>query len=108
MFVAELAASWVSSSLALQADALDFFGDAANYAITLFVLGMSLRARSYVAIAKGVTMGAFGIWVLGGARCDSDGNNWSSGVIGQRCRCPHAVAVSRWRCECPVYLVVQP
>lgn len=67
MFAAELVASWFSGSVALQADALDFFGDAANYAITLFVLGMSLRARSYAAIIKGLTMGAFGVWVLGSA-----------------------------------------
>ncbi len=67
MFVVELVASWLSGSVALQADALDFFGDAANYAITLFVLGMSLSARSYAALFKGVTMGLFGVWVIGSA-----------------------------------------
>jgi hypothetical protein len=38
----------------LQADALDFFGDAANYAI---VIGMVLRYRAMAALAKGSTMG---------------------------------------------------
>lgn len=67
MFAVELVASWLSGSVALQADALDFFGDAANYAITLFVLGMSLSARSYAALFKGITMGLFGVWVIGSA-----------------------------------------
>ena len=65
MFFVELRASWVSGSVSLQADALDFLGDATNYAITLFVLGLSLRARSYAALFKGLTMGLFGVWVLG-------------------------------------------
>ena len=67
MFFVELAASLISGSVALQADALDFLSDAANYGITLFVLGLSLQARSYAALFKGVTMGAFGVWVLGSA-----------------------------------------
>ena len=64
MFVVEWAASMVSGSVSLQADALDFFSDAANYGITLFVLGMSLSARSYAALFKGLTMGLFGVWIL--------------------------------------------
>ena len=36
MFVVELVASVFSGSVSLQADALDFFGDAANYGISLF------------------------------------------------------------------------
>ena len=46
MFFVEVAASYVSDSLALQADALDFFGDGANYTISLFVVGMALSARA--------------------------------------------------------------
>ena len=42
MFAVELVASFISGSVSLQADALDFFGDAVNYGITLFVLGMAL------------------------------------------------------------------
>ena len=53
--------------MALQADALDFFGDAANYAISLFVLGMALRVRAYAALFKALSMAAFGAWVIGAA-----------------------------------------
>jgi Co/Zn/Cd efflux system component len=67
MFVVEIIASQISSSVALQADALDFFGDAANYAISLFVLGMAIQVRARAALFKGATMGLFGIFVIGNA-----------------------------------------
>ena len=54
-----------AGSASLQADALDFLGDAGNYAISLFVVGMALRYRAAAALIKGVTMGAFGLWVVG-------------------------------------------
>lgn len=60
MFVAEIAAGMIAGSAALQADALDFFADASNYAISLFVLGMSLRWRAGAAWIKGASMGVFG------------------------------------------------
>ncbi len=66
-FVVELGAGLLSGSLALQADALDFLGDAANYAIALFVLARSLAWRASAALAKGVAMAGFGLWVLGAA-----------------------------------------
>lgn len=65
MFVAEIAAGMLAGSAALQADALDFLADASNYAISLFVLGMSLKWRAGAAWVKGASMGVFGIWVLG-------------------------------------------
>jgi Co/Zn/Cd efflux system component len=65
MFVVEIGAGLAAGSAALQADALDFFGDAANYAISLFVVGMALRYRAMAALAKGATMGLFGLWVIG-------------------------------------------
>jgi Co/Zn/Cd efflux system component len=65
MFVVEVAAGLLARSSALQADALDFFGDAANYAISLGVLGMAASVRAKAALFKGVSMGAFGVWVLG-------------------------------------------
>src|SRR6266481_3806874 len=70
MFVVEIGAGLAAGSAALQADALDFLGDAANYAISLFVVGMALRYRAMAARAKGTTMGLFGLWVIGsvGAR----------------------------------------
>jgi len=64
MFVVEIVASYFGDSVSLQADALDFFGDAANYAISLFVLGMALHVRARASLFKGITMGAFGLWVL--------------------------------------------
>jgi Co/Zn/Cd efflux system component len=45
--------------------ALDFFGDAANYAISLGVAGMALTWRARAAGAKGCTLVAFALWVLG-------------------------------------------
>jgi len=65
MFVVEIGAGLAAGSASLQADALDFLGDAANYAISLFVVGMALRYRASAALAKGITMAAFGLWVIG-------------------------------------------
>ena len=64
MFLVEIGAGLAAGSASLQADALDFLGDAGNYAISLFVVGMALRYRAMAALAKGVTMGAFGLWVI--------------------------------------------
>src|SRR6476659_7920915 len=65
MFAVEVAAGLAAGSASLQADALDFLGDAGNYAISLFVVGMALRYRAIAAFLKGATMGLFGLWVLG-------------------------------------------
>jgi Co/Zn/Cd efflux system component len=65
MFAVEIGAGLAAGSASLQADALDFLGDSANYAISLSVAGMALRYRSTAALAKGATMGLFGLWVLG-------------------------------------------
>lgn len=65
MFVVEVGAGVAAGSASLQADALDFLGDAANYGISLFVVGMALRYRASAALAKGASMGAFGLWVIG-------------------------------------------
>ncbi|HJN25952.1 MAG TPA: cation diffusion facilitator family transporter [Rhodospirillales bacterium] len=64
MFVIEIIAGLLGNSLSLQADALDFFADAANYGISLMVLGMSVRWRAGTALAKGIAMGVFGLLVL--------------------------------------------
>lgn len=64
MFVVEVAAGLAAGSASLQADALDFLGDAANYGISLFVVGMALRYRAMAAVAKGASMSLFGLWVL--------------------------------------------
>jgi Co/Zn/Cd efflux system component len=65
MFLIEIGAGLAAGSVSLQADALDFLGDAANYSISLFVVGMALRYRASAALAKGATMGVFGLWVVG-------------------------------------------
>lgn len=64
MFAVEIGAGLMAGSASLQADALDFLGDAMNYGISLIVVGMSLRARAGAAILKGVSMGMLGLWVL--------------------------------------------
>jgi Co/Zn/Cd efflux system component len=65
MFVVEIGAGLAARSVSLQADALDFLADAANYGISLFVVGLALRGRAGAALAKGATMGVFGLWVIG-------------------------------------------
>jgi Co/Zn/Cd efflux system component len=67
MFLIEIGAGVAAGSASLQADALDFFGDAANYAISLFVLGMVLHYRAIAALVKGLSMGLFGLWIIGTA-----------------------------------------
>lgn len=67
MFLVELGAAWTSGSVSLVADSIDFFGDAANYAISLAVLGMAAATRSRAAQFKAACMAAFGVFVLGKA-----------------------------------------
>ena len=64
MFLVEVASGLKAGSVSLLADSLDFFGDAANYAVSLFVLGMALSIRAKAALVKGATLGIFGVGVL--------------------------------------------
>jgi Co/Zn/Cd efflux system component len=64
MFLVEIGAGVAAGSASLQADALDFLGDGANYAVSLFVVSMALRYRAMAALVKGSTMGFFGLWVI--------------------------------------------
>lgn len=64
MFAGEIVAGIASGSRSLQADALDFLGDSANYAISLGVASMALGWRSRAALLKGGTILAFGLYVL--------------------------------------------
>lgn len=64
MFGVEIVASWRSGSVSLMADAIDFFGDAGNYAVSLAVLGMAASTRSRAALFKAACMGGFGVFVL--------------------------------------------
>jgi len=65
MFVVEAVSGLAAGSVSLQADALDFFGDAVNYGVSLLVLGMALHRRALASLLKGASMGLFGLWVIG-------------------------------------------
>ena len=67
MFAVEIVAGLAGDSKALQADALDFLGDAANYAISLGVAGLALAWRARAALVKGVTITLFGLYVAASA-----------------------------------------
>jgi len=64
MAVVEITGGVTADSVSLLADAVDFFGDAANYALSLFVLALAPMWRSRAALIKGLTMGAYGVFVL--------------------------------------------
>ena len=76
MFAVEMAAGAAADSRALQADALDFLGDAANYAISLLVAGMALAWRARAALAKGLTLIGLGGWVMITAVLAALGTTW--------------------------------
>ena len=65
MFIVEMSAGHLAKSQALQADALDFLGDALTYGISLAVIGASIRVRTNAALAKGVSLLLIGLWVFG-------------------------------------------
>ena len=52
-------------AMALQADALDFFGDSLTYALSLFMIGRPLLWRARAALFKGLSLAVMGLWVLG-------------------------------------------
>ena len=64
MFAIELSAGFGARSQALKADALDFLGDSLTYALSLYVIGMPLRARAWAALFKGLSLAAMGLWVF--------------------------------------------
>ena len=65
MFFVEMSAGQLAGSQALQADALDFLGDALTYGLSLAVIGMSIKVRSTAALLKGFSLLAMGLWVFG-------------------------------------------
>ena len=67
MFAVEIVGSAQSGSVSLLADAIDFFGDAANYALSLAVLSMALAWRAKASLLKATSMAGFGVFVLGHA-----------------------------------------
>jgi len=83
MFLVEGVSGLLGDSVSLQADALDFLGDAANYGLGLAVLGLTLTRRAAAALVKGASMGLFGLWVIGAAVYNLVGQTVpSSAVMG--------------------------
>lgn len=76
MFVVEIVAGIGAQSASLLADAIDFFGDALNYGMSIVALGLAAVWRSRVAYAKGVSMRIYGVGVIGFAVW-----NAASGVV---------------------------
>lgn len=64
MFFVEIATGAQAGSLSLWADALDFFGDAANFAVSIWVLSMAMVWRSRSAFVKGAVMFGFGLFIV--------------------------------------------
>jgi Co/Zn/Cd efflux system component len=67
MFIVEIATGLNSGSVSLLADAIDFFGDAANCGLTLAVLSKGPLWRGRAALLKAASMLGFGIVVMGKA-----------------------------------------
>jgi Co/Zn/Cd efflux system component len=65
MFFVEMTAGLAGQSMALKADALDFLGDTLTYALSLAVIGQSVRWRASAALFKGFSLAVLGLWVLG-------------------------------------------
>ena len=62
--VAEMVGGYLSDSLALRADALDFLGDGLITLLGLVAIGWSLRWRARSALTQGLFLGGLGIAVL--------------------------------------------
>jgi Co/Zn/Cd efflux system component len=76
MFGVEIAAGLASASVSLLADSIDFLGDAANYGLSIAVLGLGFAWRSRAALVKAASMLAFGVLVMAKA-----GWSLSTGVV---------------------------
>lgn len=67
MFIVELTAGLLSSSVSLVADSLDMLGDALVYGFSLYVVARGARLKARAALFKGFIMLGFGLFVLGQA-----------------------------------------
>jgi hypothetical protein len=118
MFFIEVGASWSAGSVSLLADSLDFGGDAANYALSLFVLGMALQTRAKAALLKGISMGPVWHRRIGFCGvCSSSGrstflcHHGCSGFAGFECErwgCSNSVPLPQWRFQYAIGVAVQP
>jgi len=64
MFVVEFASGWMVRSTALLSDSLDNLGDATTYALSLYVVSRSDRAKARVALFKGMLILGAALFVL--------------------------------------------
>jgi len=64
MFVIEIGIGWWAQSAALIADALDMLGDSMVYAIGLYAVGRSMRAKVHAAYLNGSMQVILGLLVL--------------------------------------------
>lgn len=65
MFVVEVAGGLLASSTALLSDSLDNLGDALTYALSLYVVAGTARAKAKVALLKGALILAAALAVVG-------------------------------------------
>lgn len=63
MFAVEIGAGLAAGSVSLLADAIDFFGDAANYGLSIAVLSFAVVWRARAALLKAASMLLFGLAV---------------------------------------------
>jgi len=64
MFCVEISAGLAADSQALKADALDFAGDTVTYALSLFVIGASIRTRALASLFKAASLGTMALVIL--------------------------------------------
>lgn len=65
MFIVELTAGLIGSSVSLVGDSLDMLGDALVYGFSIYVVARGARMKAKAALFKGGVMAAFGLFVLG-------------------------------------------
>jgi len=118
MFLVEIGAGVAAGSASLQADALDFLGDAANYVISLLVVGLALQYRATAALAKACTMGR--VRPVGGRHRDvargprdaserlHHGDGRRRGAAGKRRLVRAALGLPRRRCQYAFGLGLHP
>jgi Cation efflux family len=113
MFLVEMGAGALAGSQALQADALDFLGDATTYVISHWYVysipgtGVDLEgAKPHRDGPLGLGFDCVSCFHFGRAARRNNGNNWGLGVGRQRGKRPHSGALQRWRCQYAFRLVV--
>ncbi|GGE43714.1 hypothetical protein GCM10011367_18030 [Marinicauda pacifica] len=104
MFLVEGVSGFAAGSQALKADALDFAGDAATYAISLAVIGMAVTIRASASLIKALSLGVLALAIVASsiARLFSDGTPQAEimGLVGLLALAANLVSVLillRWK-----------